>query len=471
MTEYTHGVYGELKDAVIAASGDATTAAVAIGTLPVNLVADWSAMVGVPLKMDNASAKDSFGYCSDWSKYTLCEVMQAFFGGASGNVGGLYCINLLDPAKHKAAAKGEQTVAFKRGVGYLSDTDAIVSSIAVEGAEAVTAYYNAASEKIVINASGLSAETAKVTYDKVDPSKVEAQDIVGAVAVLDDLYPMLNAVPNIVIAPGWSDDDSVYDAITDKVQAIDGRFFGFAVADAPTSVKTIDAALEWKVSSGRDSKFSKVCWPCAKDADGAIYHASTLFAREMVKKDAAHGGVPYVTASNTALDLEAVCLPDGAPVKMYQEHGNQLNEYGISTIIAWGGQIRLWGGHTAGYAFGADNEASSIFDTNVRMLCHIINSFILEWGDEIDQPMTKALQETVLFTEQSKLDGLVAMGALTGNPKCSFLASSNPMSDIVEGNFTWDLSATPTPQFKTARAVVAYSTEGFSAYISDGEEA
>ena len=105
------------------------------------------------------------------------------------------------------------------------------------------------------------------------------------------------------------------------------------------------------------------------------------------------------------------------------------------------------------------------------MLCYIINSFILEWGDEIDQPMTKALQETVLFTEQSKLDGLVAMGALTGNPTCSFLASSNPMSDIVEGNFTWDLSATPTPQFKTARAVVAYSTEGFNAYISDGEEA
>ena len=472
MAEYTHGVYGVLKDSVIAAAKDASTAAVAIGTLPVHLVANSAELVRTPLPMDNAAAKDQYGYCSNWSDYTLCEVMQGFFGGTSGNVGGLYCINVLDPSKHKASSGGSETIGFTNGVGYLDDVDAIVSTIEVEGASSVSAAYSTGTERIVITAEGLSASSATVTYDKVDPSKVTASDVREAVALIDDLYPLLNVIPNVIIAPGWSDDDSVYNAMIAKAQAIDGRFFAFVLADVAASAKTIDEALEWKLANSRASKFSKVCWPCAKQAGGAVYHLSTLFAREMLKSDAAHGGVPYATASNTKLTgVESVCLADGTAVRMYQDDGNKLNEYGISSVIAWGGQLRLWGGHTAGYAFGADNEASAIFDTNVRMLCYIINSFITEWADEIDKPMTKALQDTVLFTEQSKLDGLVAMGALTGNPKVSFLSSSNSTTDLVNGEFTWDLSATPTPQFKTARAVVAYSTEGFNAYISDGEVA
>ena len=131
----------------------------------------------------------------------------------------------------------------------------------------------------------------------------------------------------------------------------------------------------------------------------------------------------------------------------------------------------MWGGHTAGYAFAnRKQEASAIFDTNIRMLSYIINSFQTRWIDEIDEPMTRALQETILFTEQSILDGLVAQGALIGNPVVSFIPSSNTDSDIVEGTFTWDMVVTVTPQFKTARAVVAYSTDGFDVYITSGEE-
>ena len=68
------------------------------------------------------------------------------------------------------------------------------------------------------------------------------------------------------------------------------------------------------------------------------------------------------------------------------------------------------------------------------------------------------------------LDGLVAQGALVGNPTVSFNPANNTQGDIVQGEFTWDFDATPTPQFKAARAIVAYSTEGLSAYVvSEGE--
>ena len=65
MAEYLHGPYGILKDAVVANVGDASTAVVAIGTLPVHLLDDYSDMVGVPLAMPDASAKNTYGYSSD----------------------------------------------------------------------------------------------------------------------------------------------------------------------------------------------------------------------------------------------------------------------------------------------------------------------------------------------------------------------------------------------------------------------
>ncbi|MBQ9000262.1 MAG: hypothetical protein IJ087_00215 [Eggerthellaceae bacterium] len=472
MANYTHGIYGTLKDAVVPNAAEASSATVAVGTLPVHLLADYTGMVGVPIAMSNATAKSEFGYSDSWDKFTLCEVMQSFLGGSSDNIGGLYCINVLDPATHKAASDTEVSVTFADGVGTITDELAIVSTIAVDGitADNTSASYDWVSGKTTIRATGATG-AKDVTYRRVTPNTVAASDIVSAIAAIDDLYPLENVIPNILIAPGWSDNPTVYAALVSKTQAIDEHFLGFVLADIPTSAATIEAAIAWKASNGYTSKYSKVCWPCASDASGKIYHLSTLYAREMVRNDARNDGVPYVTASNTVVSSGGVCLANGTTVKLYNEHGNSLNEYGISTAIAWGGQVRLWGGHTAGFIdSAADNEASAIFDTNIRMLCYIINGFQTRWINSIDQPMTIALRDTILFSEQSLLDGLVAQGALVGSPTVAFLPSSNTPGDIIQGNFTWDISATPTPQFKTARAVVAYTTDGFDAYIeSDGE--
>ncbi|MBQ9003985.1 MAG: hypothetical protein IJ087_19240 [Eggerthellaceae bacterium] len=472
MAGYTHGAYGIMKDAVIANVAEASSATVAIGTLPVHLLPDYSGLVGAPIAMSDATAKNEFGYSDTWGTFTLCEVMQGFLGGSSGNIGGLYCINALDPSKHKAASDTEVSVTFVDGVGTIADELAIVSTIAVDGvtAENTSASYDWVSGKITIRAAGATG-AKDVTYRRVTPNAVTAADIIAAIEVVDDLYPLWNIIPNVLIAPGWSENPTVYAALVAKAQSIDGHFIGFVLADIPTSAATIEDAIAWKAANGYTSKYSKVCWPCMTDAAGAFYHLSTLYAREMMRNDALNDGVPYVTASNTVVSNGGVCLANGTAVRLYNEHGNSLNEYGISTAIAWGGQVRLWGGHTAGFIYSAaDNEASAIFDTNIRMLCYIINGFQTRWINSIDQPMTLALRDTILFAEQSLLDGLVAQGALIGTPTVQFQRSSNPNSDIVQGNFTWDISATPTPQFKTARAVVAYTTDGFDAYIeSEGE--
>lgn len=472
MDDYRHGVYGTLKDAVVADVDEASTAAVAIGTLPVHLIPDYSGLVGVPLPVEDATAKNRYGYSDAWDNFSLCEVMQAFLGGSAGNIGGLYFINVLDPATHKANTDTEATVTFADGIGTITDDLAILSTITVTGSTDVATTYDYATGVITIRANGATGAKT-VTYRRVNPSAVTAAEVVAAVETVDDLYPLLNVVPNVLLAPGWSDNASVYGALVSKAQAIDGHFMGFVLADIPatSAVDTAEKAIAWKAAQGYTSKFSKVCWPRVKDTSNKLFHLSTLFAREMLRNDALNDGVPFLSASNTSIADGGICLDDGTAVKMYNEHGNRLNEYGISTAIAWGGEVRLWGGHTAGFMYGSSSqEASAIFDTNIRMLCYIINSFQMRWIDEIDQPMTTALQETILFTEQSILDGLVAQGALVGNPTVAFLPSNNTVDDIVQGEFTWDISATPPSQFKSARAVVAYTTAGFDAYITAGEE-
>lgn len=470
MAEYLHGPYGTLQDAVIGDVDEASTAVVAIGTLPVHLLSNYSGTVGVPLEMADASAKSQYGYSDTWASFTLCEVMQGFLGGSSGNMGGLYVINVLDPSKHKANSDTEVSVTFTDGIGTIRDELAIVSTIAVDGATSVTASYDHQTGVTTIKADNLSG-AKDVTYRRIAPASVTAAEVVEAIGAVDDLYPLLNVVPNILIAPGWSDNATVYAALVAKAQAIDEHFLGFVLADIPTSAATAEAAIAWKASNGYTSKFSKVCWPCVQDDSGAIYHLSTLYAREMTRIDALNDGVPYATASNTSLGSGGVCLANGTAVKMYIEDGNALNQYGISTVVAWGGETRLWGGHSGGFIYGSSNqEASAIFDTSIRMLCYLINEFQLRWIDEIDQPMTLALQETILFTEQAQLDGLVAQGALVGNPTISFNPAHNPESSIIQGEFVWDGAVTPTPQFKAARAIVAYTTDGLDAYIVTGEE-
>ena len=63
----------------------------------------------------------------------------------------------------------------------------------------------------------------------------------------------------------------------------------------------------------------------------------------------------------------------------------------------------------------------------------------------------------------------MTQGALLGKPTVVFDQANNPDSSIMEGDFRWDISVTPTPPLKSASVYVAYTDEGFSAYFEGGE--
>ena len=54
------------------------------------------------------------------------------------------------------------------------------------------------------------------------------------------------------------------------------------------------------------------------------------------------------------------------------------------------------------------------------MMMYVLNSFQEEHADEIDKPMTRSLADTIKAREQEKLDALVAVGALIGEPVVEF---------------------------------------------------
>lgn len=71
----------------------------------------------------------------------------------------------------------------------------------------------------------------------------------------------------------------------------------------------------------------------------------------------------------------------------------------------------------------------------------------------------------ILNFEKQKLDTLLGIGALIGTPTVEFLESANPTSDMMNGDFVWDISATPTPPFKSGTVRVCYTDEGFQSFF------
>lgn len=499
MAEYLHGAYGRIADSGVQSAAPAVTVPVYIGTAPVNLIRGFAdkPIINRPVKIASLSdAQAKIGDSEDWESFTLCEAVAAHFDGDGEGVGPIYVINVLDPTAHKKKtpstlsaplANGRYTFVSDRiildtlEVSYSSDA----TTKLVEGTDYTVAYSigNHAVTIIVADEEKASA-TLSLKYSECDPASVTVADIVGTVSengarsgidAVALLYQEQFAIANILAAPGWSHNPEVYRKLLRASERINGHWDAFVMADLPVSagasgVSTIAAAKAWKAEHSYNSERSSVWWPLASDARSRTFHLSTLAVVASLRTDAENDGIPFESCSNKPVSAVKQCFGDAQALPFDQTAANGLNEEGIGTIVGWAGSWVLWGPHTAAYDFGTTPEGDrSVFAPTMRMLMHITNSFQQDWAESIDEPMTHALQDRIVNREQEKLDALVTVGALTGEPKVSFDEASNPASDISEGSFRWDLSATPTPPLKSATVVVAYTAEGYASYFGGDE--
>ena len=487
MSDYKYGVYGAIGNDIVQNASQAGVAPVYFGTAPVNFLSDYSGTVNTPLKISNMSdAQKKLGHFSDsakWSKYTLCEAVAAHFANKNGNVGPIYVVNVLDPATHKKSTQTSKSLTFANKKATIETDDIILSSFAIEDKVLDTDYtldYNFATGILTItDKSEEPMTTVTASYDTVDTSAVTEETIIGntddngsvsGIAAIKLVYQLCDVIPVYIAAPGWSDKKSVYDALIDASQNINGHWNAFVYADIPVeSTKTISAAKTWKETNGYTAGSSKVFWPMVKD-DNTVFHLSTLALVEKIRCDLENDHIPFETDGNKAIPVTGLYFGENTNGYGFDKaEANELTAAGISTAIYWESNWRTWGDHTAAFTYGGNYKSREIFDVNMLMLFYIVNSFQKEWGTTIDEPMTLALRDTILNREQEKLDALVAKGALIGSPSIEFLETENTTGDMMNGNFRWDVSATITPPLKSATGVVCYTDAGFSAYFG-GEE-
>ena len=484
---YKHGAHGEITSSKVTAAKQSDVVAAYIGTAPVNLVRGYADkdLINTPIKVANLSdAQAKLGYSANWESFTLCEAFAQHFDNSVGNVGPIYVVNVLDPAAHKATEKTTQSLTFTNQRAEFESATIILDTFAiadkVEGTD-YTLEYNFAKGTVIVRMLAGTDETLQCSFDTVDASKVTEDAIIGQTTDVGEytglhalklIYQYHNAVLNLLAAPGWSDKPAVYKAMVAIVQKLNGHWDGFVNADIPlkdaegNAINTIAKAIAWKTANGYTSERSKVYWPQVKDGSGRVYHLSTAGQATMLRVDLSHDSVPFETPSNKEIMATVQYFGAESTSKGFdQETANKLNENGITTACFWGGQWKVWGPHTAAFTHGGDMDARAIFDVNVRVLLHITNGFQQRHGVRIDKPLSPQDKETILNIERANLDTLSGIGALVGESTVDFVESSNPVSDMMNGEFVWDAYATPTPPFKYGGIRVGYTDEGFAAFF------
>lgn len=361
-----------------------------------------------------------------------------------------------------------------------------------EGVDYELAYNTLRGGTVIQDLTGEMPKGVTVTYDVVDPSRVTTADIIGSegadgkltgISSLKMLFMETGLIANLLAAPGWSQDFEVCKALGRACRKMNGHWDAMYVADMPLKdngkkIDTIQQALSWKAtkSTGQsDQPFNderaKVCWPQAVDTQGRIFHISTLTVAAMLSIDEENDGYPFETPGNKKVSIiKQYFGADSTNSGFDQQEAEDLCAKGITTVIPWATDWVIWGDHTS--AFDYDNEVEldprCVFDVSIRMLMHITNTFQREWAPRIDEPMTRALKDTIVNREQEKLDQLVSIGALIGHPTVSFTQEDNSTDELMNGQFTWSIAVTPTPPLKSATVKVYYTDDGFDAYW--GEE-
>lgn len=467
---YKHGIYGEQVPTTdtLPPSGVATLP-VYIGTAPVHQLSDPAVAVNVPIIVNSyEDAKAKIGYSDDWETFTLCESVYAHFKNRIQSMGPIVLINVMDPLVHVTADTA--SVAITNGVGYLDEPtplDSIEIALKVKGTDYTVEHTT--DGRVKFTALTTLDNPSTVTFDRMDVTKVLDADIIGGningdrtgLSVVELVYQTFNQIPTIIASPGWSQIKEIKEAMVTVSQQINGHWDALVVADLNSQTTlTISDAIAWKETNGYTDIGLKVGWPKGQSA-GKIFCTSTITVVRMQQTDYANDNVPFVSPSNKQVDITSPVLADGTKITFDETEANELNKHGITTFAFRSGNWVLWGPHCANYEYGADIDPKNVFDSSIRMMRYLTNSFQARYMSDIDGPLNRSVVDTILNDAGTWLNSLIADGKMLYG-QIEFTETSNPTSSIVEGDFQFDVLTTTTPVAKSLTFSVQYTTTGVS---------
>lgn len=321
----------------------------------------------------------------------------------------------------------------------------------------------------------------KVTCIPISNDQAPAKsDYLGNAELGTGIYAyeeMLRNAPsatNLVCLPSVTDGE-ILNAMLALCKNADGLYASYLVYDLPLTDSELNASNYVVPATIVKNKtisdmYSTAVWGQVRTSAGHDISGAAVRAALMAKSDANYG-VPARVAGNIEVPaIQGVVGMKGEEkvlAKIPRSSANELSADGICTVRRRGSVYVTWGDHTSAFAGGNVTDELARFENRIRMNAMLKNRWVMKYESIIDSPLTLQMRNDIINAEQDYLNGLVAIGALIGEPKCEFIAESNPIDNIVQGNFTWNIAVTETNPLKYMLARIAFSVAGLSFYTQE----
>lgn len=450
MSGYEHGAYvQEVSSAIPAPKENESGLHVFFGTAPINQAAEPQKAVNqIIVAKSYEEAVKQLGYSEDYEKYTLCQVMNAYF--KLFGVGPVAFCNVLDSTKHvKENEEKEYPVIEKQAVidlkGILPESlevkNAAGDTVLIKNVDYITSFNE--DENLVLTFLTLgkeAGETAiKVSSKSIDPDAVTEKDIIGGIDVetgketglelVRRVYPRCGMFPGLLAAPGWSHKKNVAAVMAEKCKEINGVFRCECLIDLDTeTARKYTDCEKVKEENGFLSETMIVLWPMAM-AGGRKYYYSAVYGAVTAQTDADNDSVPTTSPSNRPLYIDQAVLKDGTEIDLDQPEANTLNGQGIVTILNNGG-LRSWGNNTAAYPY--TTETKNRWINCRRAFSWWGNSFIATCRDKVDNPANYQLIESIVDAENIRGNSYVQQGKFAGI-RMEYNPEENKAENLLEG--------------------------------------
>lgn len=413
-----------------------------IGAAPIQSAESPATLVDPVLCTSWDEALEKLGYSEDWSKYQLCEAMYSHF--MLFQCQPAIFVNLLDPATMKSAVGATDKAVTNHKVELpieAMDTAALVVKAAggagaayVKDTDYIVYYLG---EKLIVellSTGGHYAEASlNIAYDAVTPASVNVAAVAAGMENIEKCLTTIGVVPDIIAAPGFSDNTSVAAVMATKAAGINGMFKAKALIDISSAsaggADKYDEVVALKGTNNFTDANEILCWPLLK-LGARTFHMATQLAGLMAQVDTKAGGVPYESPSNKGFKCDSMVNAAGTEIKLTLAQANTLNAGGIVTAINFLNGWVAWGNYTACYPGNTDPK--DYYIPISRMFDWVGNTEIRTFWAKLDKPQNRRLIDSIMDANNIWLNGLTGQGYFHG-ARAEFIEGENPLADLLAG--------------------------------------
>lgn len=319
--------------------------------------------------------------------------------------------------------------------------------------------------ELLSDGSAYDVSEVNVSYNEVTPSSVTTSDVAAAFEVSEMCLTTIGVIPDLLCAPGFSQEPTVAAAMAAKASSINGLFEAKALIDIDSGsdgASTYTNAIDNKSKNNLTDSCEIVCWPQVK-LGGYKFHLSTQIAGLIAQVDSDNDGCPYESPSNKNIQCDSMVLEDGTEVQLTLAQANMLNAAGIMTALYFINGWVAWGNYTGCYP--SNTDVKDYFIPVSRMFGWVGSTMIQTFWGKLDKPMNRRLIDTILDSANIWINGLVGTGYFLGG-RVEMLESENPQTALMAGIIKLHVYMTPPSPAQEIDFVLEYDADYIESALS-----